>query len=99
MIPESKIQEVWAAARRAPSSVRVPYAFEHRVMAAVRKSTVRETAGSAVAGLWKAALVSVAVAVLSTGLDLAVQDPVGEADVEDTLELALLPVEEVESEL
>lgn len=99
MIPESKIQELWAAARRAPTSERVPYAFEHRVMAALRDSGVRETAGSAVAALWRAALVSVAVAVLSTGLDLAVQDPVGEADVEDTLELALLPIEEVESEL
>lgn len=99
MIPESKIQEVWAAARRVPSSERVPYAFEHRVMTAVRDSGVRETAGSAVATLWRAALVSVAVAVLSTGLDLAVQDPAGESDVEDTLELALLPVEEAESEL
>ncbi len=99
MIPESKIQELWAAARVAPPSEHVPYAFEHRVMSAVRDSGLKNPAGSAVAGLWRAALVSVAVAMMAMGLDFAVQDPVGEAEVEDTLELAVLPMDDAETEL
>lgn len=99
MIPESKIQELWLAARIAPPSEHVPYAFEHRVMSAVRDSSLRNPPGSAVAGLWRAALLSVAVAMMATGLDFAVQDPIGEADGEDTLELAVLPMDEAETEL
>ena len=99
MIPESKIPDLWAAARRVPTSDRVPYAFEHRVMSAVEAASIKPSGGSAVAGLWRAALLSVAVAMMVTGLDFAVQDPVGESDVEDTLELAVLPVDDAELEL
>jgi|LauGreDrversion4_2_1035121.scaffolds.fasta_scaffold1853057_1 hypothetical protein len=99
MIPESKIQELWVAARAAAPSERVPYAFEKRVMSALQDSGARGPVASAVAPLWRAALVSVAVAMMAAGLDFAVQDPVGEVDAEDVLELAVLPIDEVESEL
>ncbi len=99
MTPESKITELWAAARKAPNSDRVPYAFESRVMAALQSPAIENPVGAAVTGLWRAALLSVAAAVMATGLDFAVQDPVVESDVEETLELAVLPVDDAELEL
>ncbi len=99
MIPESKITELWAAARKAPTPDRVPYAFENRVMAALQSSAIENPVGAAVAGLWRAALLSAAVAVMATGLDFAVLDPVVESDVEESLELAVLPVDDAELEL
>jgi len=99
MIPESKIPDLWAAARRVPTSDRIPYAFEKRVMSALPATGLRAPAGAAVAGLWRAALLSVAVAVMASGLDFAVQDLPGEPNVEETLELAVLPADDVESDL
>lgn len=96
MIPEPKIQELWAAARRASPSDKVPYAFENRVMAAIRAPRPQDAANPTLSGLWRAALVSVALAMVSTGLDLAVQDPTGDGGVEETLEWAVMPVDVVE---
>ena len=62
MIPQSKIQELWAAARRASPSDKVPYAFENRVMAAIRAPRPQDAANPTLSGLWRAALVSVALA-------------------------------------
>lgn len=99
MIPDSKIQALLAAARRVPSSDQVPYAFERRVMAALRDSGVRESTGWAVTGIWRAAIVSVALAIVSVGVDLSVEDPGGGLDVEEALELAILPADDGETEL
>lgn len=99
MIPDSKIQSLWAAARSMAATDRVPYAFENRVMARLQESGHLENAGGSVTGFGRAAMVSVAVAMLVLGLDLSMEDPVRDADVEEALVLAILPLDVVEPEL
>lgn len=99
MIPESQIRDLWAAARRVPPSGHVPYAFESRVMSVVRDARTRESHGWAGTELWKAAVVSVALAIVTTGLDLSIEDPDVDLHIEDALELAILPLDDGETEL
>ncbi len=99
MIPDSKIQSLWAAARSMSATNRVPYAFEHRVMATLQDASHREAAGGVIIGFGRAAMVSVAVAMMVLGLDLSIDDPVRDMDVEDALVLAILPLDVVEPEL
>lgn len=98
MIHDSKIQSLWKAAREVPLSDHVPFVFETRVMSALRASGGRDSAGWAFTGLWRAAAVSLAIAMLTTGLDLAVQDSGRDLGVEEALELALLPADVVEQD-
>ena len=67
-----------AAARRDTPSDRVPYAFEQRVMAHVRalRPTDRVSAWTAV--FWRAALSSVAIALLLVGANVALPDAGGD---------------------
>lgn len=94
MNPDTKIQNLWTAARSMSATDRVPYAFEHRVMARLQESGHLEHDVGTATGFGRAAMVSVAVAMLVLGLDLSVEDPVRDKDVEEALEFAVLPVDD-----
>jgi hypothetical protein len=61
-------QKLVRSARRHPVSDAVPYAFEQRIMHAIRNAPAPDPFLPWVAGLWRAALCALAVAVLSGGI-------------------------------
>jgi len=60
-------QKLVRSARRHPVSDAVPYAFEQRIMHAIRDAPAQDPFLPWVAGLWRAALCALAVALLSGG--------------------------------
>ncbi len=78
------------AARRDCPSDRVPYAFEQRVMTAVRGLRPADPLVLWTAGLWRAALSSVAVAVVLVGANAVTTDGGQEGISADPLETALV---------
>ncbi|MBN9689057.1 MAG: hypothetical protein J0M24_02370 [Verrucomicrobia bacterium] len=78
------------SARRQKPSDRVPYAFEQRVMARVRDLRPPDRLSLWTVGLWRAALSSVAVAVVLVGANAVVPDASGERTPEEQLEVAVV---------
>ena len=60
-------QNLVRSARRHPVSDAVPYAFEQRIMHAIRNAPAPDPFLPWVAGLWRAALCALAIALLSGG--------------------------------
>jgi hypothetical protein len=88
-------QKLVRSARRHPVSDAVPYAFEQRVMHAIRNTPAPDPYLPWVAGLWRAALCALAVALLSSGFHWRelVNDPtatVQEVPDAELLEVAVL---------
>ena len=77
-----------------PVSDCVPYAFEQRVLHALRALPPRDPALAWVAGLWRAALCSLAIATVAGGIHLTQPDdptaPVEAVADSDLLEVATL---------
>lgn len=87
---DSLVTAMLAGARRQAPSDRVPYAFEQRVMAGVRSLRPPDRLADWTAGLWRAALSSVAVAVVLLGVNAVTPEASLEAVSADPLETALL---------
>ena len=87
---DSLVSAMLAGARRSGPSDRVPYAFEQRVMAGVRSLRPPDRMAVWTVGLWRAALSSVAVAVVLLGANAVTPEDSLEAASADPLETALL---------
>lgn len=87
-------QKLIQVARHQPVSDRVPHAFEQRVLHALRSLPPRDPALAWVAGLWRAALCSLAIATVAGGIHLTQPDdptaPVEAVADADLLEVATL---------
>lgn len=95
-------QKLIQVARHQPVSNRVPYAFEQRVLHAIRALPPRDPALAWVAGLWRAALCSLAIATIAGGFLFTQPDEapsavdfVADADLLEIATLGDLPEFEV----
>ncbi|HAB19816.1 MAG TPA: hypothetical protein PLX89_13960 [Verrucomicrobiota bacterium] len=87
---DSLLNTLLTAARQETPSDRVPYAFEHRVMARLRESSPVDSLAAWTAGLWRAAFPSLAIAGLLVGADVLIPDRERDVAANDTLEVALV---------
>jgi len=96
-------QKLLAAARADVPSDRVPYAFEHRILARLTTQSAVEISALWARALWRAAASCVAVTLLLAGLSFslvspdAATSPATNDDVAEQFEQALLaPVDSLE---
>src|SRR5262245_31523716 len=84
------VNSLLANARRQSPSDHVPYAFEQRIMARLRELRPNDRLTVWTAGLWRAALSSIAVAAVLIGVDAMAPDNDQEALTPDQLEAAVV---------
>ena len=87
---ESLLKQLFLNARQTVPSDRVPYAFEQRVMARIRELRPPDRLTIWTVGLWRAALSSVAVALVLVGANAFAPYEVMDGSAVDQLEAAVV---------